>query len=77
LIDVASDYYVPGLISIVLNVDKPDEVTRKSVKNFKMIKNLPTAYCCHNQQCTLPLTDVKQLHEDFAAKYMYKEESQE
>ena len=67
---VASDFYVPGLISIHLNVEKPHEVTRKSVSQFKMIRNLPTAYCCHNKQCTLPITDPKLLAEEFASKYL-------
>jgi len=71
-VDVASDYYVPGLLCILLLVDRPHEVTRKSVSHFKMVKNLPTAYCCHNMRCTLPMTDVKLIHEDFASKYLYK-----
>lgn len=73
LLDVASDYYVPGIISILFNVNKPEEVTRKSVSQFKMIRNRPTAYCCHNKQCTLPITDAKQLHEEFASKYLHTE----
>jgi len=58
------------LLSILLNVDKPDEVTRKSVSQFKMIRKLPTAYCCHNKRCTLPITNPKLLEEEFASKYM-------
>jgi uncharacterized protein YyaL (SSP411 family) len=69
-IGTASNFYVPGLISILLNVDQPDSVIRKSVSQFKMIRNLPTAYCCHNRQCTLPITDPKLLAEEFAAKYL-------
>ncbi|KAG5680320.1 hypothetical protein PVAND_009832 [Polypedilum vanderplanki] len=69
LIDVASDYYVPGLLCILLLVDRPHEVTRKSVSQFKMVKDLPTAYCCHNKRCTLPITDVKLLHKEFE-KYL-------
>jgi uncharacterized protein YyaL (SSP411 family) len=70
LIDVASDYYVPGLICIRLLVDRPHEVTRKSVSQFKMIRDSPTAYCCHNKRCTLPITDVKLLHKEFEPKYL-------
>ena len=69
-IGIASDYFVPGLISIKLNVEKPEDITRKSVNQFKMIRNLPTAYCCHNKQCTLPITDPKLLAEEFASKYL-------
>lgn len=69
-IGVASDFYVPGLISIKLDPANPGEVTRKSVSQFKMIRNLPTAYCCHNKQCTLPITDPKLLFEEFASKYL-------
>lgn len=72
-IAIASNFYVPGLISINLDVEKPHEVMRKSVSQFKMIRNLPTAYCCHNKQCTLPITDPKQLAEEFASKYSLKE----
>lgn len=54
----------------MLDINNPDKVTRKSVSQFKMIRNLPTAYCCHNKQCTLPLTDQKMLAEEFALKYL-------
>lgn len=77
LIDVISDYYVPGLLCILLLTDKPHEVTRKSVSQFKMIRDQPTAYCCHNTQCTLPMTDIKQLHEEFAGKYLHKAERED
>lgn len=70
-IGIASGFHVPGLISILLDVDKPDEVIRKSVSQFKKIRNLPAAYCCHNRQCTLPITDPKLLAEEFAAKYLF------
>jgi len=40
-----------------------------------MIRNLPTAYCCHNKRCTLPMTDAKLIHEEFASKYLYIDES--
>lgn len=75
LVDVASDYYVPGLLCIRLLTDRPEEVTRKSVTQFKMVRNLPTAYCCHNKRCTLPMTDVKLIHEEFASKYLYKRDT--
>lgn len=54
----------------MLNVDKPHEVTRKSVSQFKMIRNSKTAYCCHNKRCTLPITDAKILADEFATKYL-------
>ncbi|KAL7036239.1 hypothetical protein ACKWTF_008760 [Chironomus riparius] len=75
LVDVASDYYVPGLLCILLPIDRPHDVTRKSAASFKMIRNLPTAYCCHNKRCTLPMTDAKLIHEEFASKYLYIDES--
>lgn len=76
-IGVASDFYVPGLISIQLNIDKPDEVTRKSVSQFKMIRKLPTAYCCHNKRCTLPITDPKLLAEEFSSTYLMNDVKKE
>lgn len=69
-IGIASDFYAPGLISIIMNIDKPDDVTRKSVNQFKMIRNLPTAFCCHNKRCALPITDAKLLAEEFSSKYL-------
>jgi uncharacterized protein YyaL (SSP411 family) len=77
LIDVASDYYVPGLLIIPLFVDRPHELTRKSASHFKMIRDLPTAYCCHNKRCTLPVTDLQQLHEEFAPKYLCVKEKKD
>jgi hypothetical protein len=35
-----------------------------------MVRDSPTAYCCHNKRCTLPITDVKLLHKEFEAKYL-------
>lgn len=77
LVDVASDYYVPGLLCVLLLIDRPHEVTRKSVSQFKMVRDLPTAYCCHNKRCTLPITDVKLLHKEFAAKYLRASKKEE
>lgn len=70
---VVKDFYVPGLITIPYALDKPDDVTRKSAQQFKMIRNLPTAYCCHNRSCNLPITDPKVLADEFASKYLFKE----
>jgi uncharacterized protein YyaL (SSP411 family) len=69
-IQIASDYFVPGLISILVDVENPESVTRKSVSQFKMIRNSATAYCCHNKRCTLPITDPKLLAEEFASNYL-------
>ena len=70
LISVASNYYVPGLISILYKTDKPDDITRQSVKQFKAIKDKPTAYVCHNKRCNLPITCPKVLAEEFASIYL-------
>ncbi|CAO1393553.1 unnamed protein product [Diamesa serratosioi] len=72
LISVASNYYVPGLISILYKTDKPDDITRQSVKQFKAIKGKATAYVCHNKRCHLPITCPKILAEEFASKYQIK-----
>jgi uncharacterized protein YyaL (SSP411 family) len=39
-----------------------------------MIKDLPTAYCCHNRCCNLPITDREQLAKDFSSKYQFIQE---
>lgn len=70
---VVKDFYVPGLITVPYALDKPDEVTRKSALQFKMVRNLPTAYCCHNSRCNLPITDPKLLADDFASNYLFIE----
>lgn len=73
LINVASDFNIPGLISILHKLDHPndDEVTRKSVTQFKMVRNMPTLYMCHRGMCHLPITNPDQLAKDFAAKYLF------
>lgn len=76
LISVASNYYVPGLISILYKTDKPDDITRQSVKQFKAIKGKATAYVCHNKRCNLPITCPKILAEDFASKYLSTESNE-
>jgi uncharacterized protein YyaL (SSP411 family) len=71
LLHVASNFYIPGLVSIFLKVDRPQELTRKSVQKFKMVQNKSTVYLCHNRRCNLPLTDSTSLYEDFAANYLF------
>lgn len=62
LLDVARNAYAPGLVIFHLRIEEPDSnLTRASVKSFKMINNAATAYLCHNKVCQLPITSHKLL----------------
>lgn len=71
LIDVAREFYIPGLLLIHYDVDKGDDaLTRKSAAAFKMVKNESTAYLCHNKICQLPITSADRLRANLAEKYL-------
>jgi uncharacterized protein YyaL (SSP411 family) len=70
LLQVASDFYIPGLVSIFLKICSPHDLTRKSVQNFKMVQNKPTVYTCHNKRCNLPITDGDVLHQELSGIYL-------
>lgn len=58
---------------ISLKIDQLDQTTRKSVDQYKMVKNLPTAYVCHNQVCHLPIVEADKLYEEFKQTYLFAE----
>lgn len=71
LIDVAREFYIPGLLLIHYDTDKGDSaLTRKSAASFKMVQNEPTAYLCHNKVCQLPVTSADRLRANLAEKYL-------
>lgn len=71
LIDVAREFYIPGLLLIHYNVEKGiDGLTRKSAAAFKVIQNESTAYLCHNKVCQLPMTSPARLRDSLSEKYL-------
>lgn len=53
------------------NTDEPVEaLLRKSVAKFKMIRNEPTVYLCHNRVCQLPMTSSDDFRKNLAEKYL-------
>lgn len=72
LFDVTKKFFLPGLVPVLVEVDNPDSLTRKSAKQFKMVKNLPTVYICHNFVCQLPITDKDELEQMLTEKYVYQ-----
>lgn len=71
LFNVARDFYIPGLLLIHHDTDKPiEEMTRKSVAKFKMVRNEPTVYLCHNRVCQLPITSAEDFRKSLTEKYL-------
>ncbi|XP_062548812.1 uncharacterized protein B0495.5 [Armigeres subalbatus] len=72
LADAARDFYMPGLLIVQLNPSLPDHsLGGKTLKSFKMMKEAPTAYMCHNKVCQLPVTEAERLTEDLVNTYVF------
>ncbi|XP_041780472.1 spermatogenesis-associated protein 20 isoform X1 [Anopheles merus] len=73
LVDGVREFYIPGMIIVQLKIDQPAHIVRrrKSLDNFKMVKNMPTAYICHNKVCHLPVTEPERLTEEFQPRYTF------
>ncbi|XP_052865915.1 uncharacterized protein B0495.5 [Anopheles cruzii] len=73
LVDAVRQFHIPGMIIVQLKVDQPAHIERrrKSLDNFKMVKNMPTAYICHNKVCHLPVTEAERLTEEFEPRYTF------
>lgn len=70
LFDVARDFYIPNILLIHFNPDESVEsLTRPAVAKFKMIRNEPTVYLCHNRVCQLPITSPDEFRKTLAEKY--------
>jgi uncharacterized protein YyaL (SSP411 family) len=73
LVDAMRNYHIPGFIAVHIKPGaSQDCVLRRSAHELKMIKNLPTAYICHNKICHMPVTDPKVLTAELHAKYVFK-----
>lgn len=54
-----------------LDPDQPVEtLTRPTISKFKMVRNEPTVYLCHNRVCQLPITTAEDFHRVLTEKYL-------
>lgn len=71
LCDVARDFYIPGLLLMQFDPEQPPEtLTRQAISKFKMVRNEPTVYLCHNRVCQLPITNPDDLQRSLTEKYL-------
>lgn len=71
MLDIARDFYVPGLLLMHYDPEQPPEMlTRQAISKFKMIRNETTAYLCHNRVCHLPKTNPDDLQRSLTEKYL-------
>lgn len=66
MVDIARDYYIPGLLVVHVDPTKPENVTRKVALEQKTIEGKVTAYVCQRQVCKLPMTAPEQLRKEFS-----------
>lgn len=72
LIAVVHGYFIPGLILIQHDPNQPDQTTRKTAKDMKLIDGKPAVYLCHNQTCELAITNADDLHAKLSTSYLFK-----
>ncbi|XP_037046198.1 spermatogenesis-associated protein 20 isoform X1 [Bradysia coprophila] len=72
MLDVARDFYIPGLVLIhsVPGSDQP--MTKQSASQYQMVDDRATAYLCHDGTCEPPITLAEKLNESLAKKYLFK-----
>lgn len=71
LFDIARDFYIPGLLLMHYDPEQPAEMlTRPAISKFKMVRNEPTVYLCHNRVCQLPITTPDDFHRILSEKYL-------
>lgn len=69
--DVVRDFYIPGLLLMHYDPEQPPEsLTRQAISKFKMVRNEPTVYLCHNRVCQLPITNADDFHRILNEKYL-------
>ncbi|XP_055311855.1 spermatogenesis-associated protein 20 isoform X2 [Sitodiplosis mosellana] len=70
LCDTARDFYIPGLLLMHYDPEQPSEMlTRPAISKFKMVRNEPTVYLCHNRVCQLPITTADDFNRVLTEKY--------
>lgn len=71
MLDIARDFYIPGLLLLHYDPEQaPETLTRPDISKFKMVRNEPTAYLCHNRVCQLPITNPDDLRRNLIEKYL-------
>lgn len=71
LCNTARDFYIPGLLLMHYDPEQPtDTLTRQAISKFKMVRNEPTVYLCHNRVCQLPITNADDLQRSLTEKYL-------
>lgn len=70
LCDIARDFYIPGLLLLHFDPENPEALTREAISKFKMVRNEPTVYLCHNRVCQLPITSPDDLQRSLTEKYL-------
>lgn len=71
MLDVARDFYIPGLLLLHYDPEQsPESLTRPVIAKFKMVRNETTAYLCHNRVCQLPITNPDDLRRNLTEKYL-------
>lgn len=74
MMDVARNFYIPGMVLIHNEIDSNGGLLKKStVEQYKLIDNKPTVYICHNQECGLPIISLDDLKNQLEAKYLLLE----
>lgn len=74
LLDVARDFYVPGLV-VIHSVPGNDQASTKNSAQeygYQMVDDKATAYLCHNGTCEPPITTGEKLGESLAKRYLFK-----
>lgn len=66
MLDIARDYFVPGILVIHVDPNQPEKVTRKTALQQKAVDGKVTAYICQRQICKLPVTDPEVLRKELA-----------
>lgn len=71
MLNIARDFYIPGLLLMHYDPDQPTEhLTRPAISKFKMVRNELTVYLCHNRVCQLPITNPDDLQRSLTEKYL-------
>lgn len=71
MVDIAREFYIPGLLLMHFDPEQsPEALTRPAIAKFKMVRNEPTAYLCHNRVCQLPITNLDDLRRSLTEKYL-------
>lgn len=72
LVAVTRSYFIPGLILVQHDPSHPEQTTRKSAREMKLLDGKPAVYLCHNQTCEMAITNSDDLHTKLSASYLFK-----